>query len=57
MLGIAGAASIGGIGTHIGTPPNGLALGVLNTAFANDPSYQELAFVQWMGFGVLHLQF
>jgi sodium-dependent dicarboxylate transporter 2/3/5 len=51
MLGIAWAASIGGIGTIIGTPPNGIALGILNTAFANDPSYQRLSFVQWMGFG------
>ena len=32
MLGIAWAASIGGVGTIIGTPPNGIALGVLNTA-------------------------
>ena len=30
MLGIAWAASIGGVGTIIGTPPNGIALGILN---------------------------
>jgi sodium-dependent dicarboxylate transporter 2/3/5 len=52
MLGIAWSASIGGIGTIIGTPPNGIALGVLGTAFANDPSYQRLSFIQWMSFGV-----
>jgi sodium-dependent dicarboxylate transporter 2/3/5 len=52
MLGIAWSGSIGGIGTIIGTPPNGIALGILNTAFANDPSYQRLSFIQWMSFGV-----
>ena len=34
MLGIAWAASIGGVGTIIGTPPNGIALGILNSTFA-----------------------
>ncbi|MBF8296522.1 MAG: anion transporter, partial [Bacteroidetes bacterium] len=36
MLGIAWAASIGGVGTIIGTPPNGIALGILNSTFAHD---------------------
>jgi sodium-dependent dicarboxylate transporter 2/3/5 len=52
MLGIAWAASIGGVGTIIGTPPNGIALGVLNTAFGQDPSYQRITFLDWMSFGV-----
>jgi sodium-dependent dicarboxylate transporter 2/3/5 len=52
MLGIAWAASIGGVGTIIGTPPNGIALGVLNTAFAQDPSYHRITFLDWMSFGV-----
>lgn len=52
MLGIAWAASIGGIGTIIGTPPNGIALGVLNTAFGQDPSYHRITFLDWMSFGV-----
>ncbi|ACB74537.1 SLC13 family permease [Opitutus terrae] len=52
MLGIAWAASIGGVGTIIGTPPNGIALGVLNATFAHDPSYQRITFLDWMKFGV-----
>ena len=52
MLGIAWAASIGGVGTIIGTPPNGIALGILNTTFAHDPLYHRITFLDWMKFGV-----
>lgn len=52
MLGIAWSASIGGVGTIIGTPPNGIALGILQSAFADDPSYSPITFLDWMGFGV-----
>lgn len=52
MLGIAWAASIGGVGTIIGTPPNGIALGVLNATFAQDPGYHRITFLDWMKFGV-----
>ncbi|MBI5382218.1 MAG: DASS family sodium-coupled anion symporter [Opitutae bacterium] len=52
MLGIAWAASIGGVGTLIGTPPNGIALGILNTTFAHDPLYHRITFLDWMKFGV-----
>ncbi len=52
MLGIAWAASIGGVGSLIGTPPNGIAVGVLNTHFAHDPSYHRITFLDWMKFGV-----
>jgi sodium-dependent dicarboxylate transporter 2/3/5 len=52
MLGIAWSASIGGIGTIIGTPPNGIALGILNSTFADDPTYQRITFLDWMKFGV-----
>lgn len=52
MLGIAWAASIGGVGTIIGTPPNGIAVGILNTTFANDPTYTRITFLDWMKFGV-----
>jgi sodium-dependent dicarboxylate transporter 2/3/5 len=52
MLGIAWSASIGGIGTIIGTPPNGIALGILNSTFANDPTYHRMTFLDWMKFGV-----
>ncbi len=52
MLGIAWAASIGGVGSLIGTPPNGIAVGVLNAHFAHEPSYQRTTFLDWMAFGV-----
>lgn len=52
MLGIAWSASIGGMGTIIGTPPNGIALGILNATFAGDPSYHRITFLEWMLFGV-----
>jgi len=52
MLGIAWAASIGGVGTIIGTPPNGIALGILNSTFAGDPGYHSISFLEWMGIGV-----
>ncbi|MDI6765456.1 MAG: DASS family sodium-coupled anion symporter [Bacteroidota bacterium] len=52
MLGIAWAASIGGVGTIIGSPPNGIALGILNSTFANDSTYRQISFLDWMKFGV-----
>jgi sodium-dependent dicarboxylate transporter 2/3/5 len=52
MLGIAWAASIGGVGTIIGTPPNGIALGILHNAFADDPGFRRITFLDWMKFGV-----
>jgi solute carrier family 13 (sodium-dependent dicarboxylate transporter), member 2/3/5 len=52
MLGIAWAASIGGVGTIIGTPPNGIALGILNSTFADDQNFQRITFLDWMKFGV-----
>lgn len=47
LLGIAYAASIGGIGTIIGSPPNAYAVGYL----AEHHSV-EITFVEWMMFGV-----
>ncbi|MBI5020838.1 MAG: DASS family sodium-coupled anion symporter [Ignavibacteriales bacterium] len=52
MLGIAWSASIGGVGTVIGTPPNGIALAILNSTFANDPGYRQISFLDWMKFGI-----
>ena len=49
MLGIAYAASIGGIGTLIGTPPNLVFAGMLNDLFPGAP---EIGFVQWMEIGI-----
>ena len=47
MLGIAYAASIGGVGTIIGTPPNTVLVGVIETQYG-----QTIGFAQWMAFGV-----
>ena len=47
MLGIAYAASLGGIATLIGTPPNTLLAGAVNEIYGI-----EITFAQWMMFGV-----
>ena len=47
MLGIAYAASIGGIGTLIGTPPNAIM-----AAFLKENYQIEISFVKWMAFTV-----
>ena len=47
MLGIAYSASIGGIATLIGTPPNAILAGVIESTFG-----YSIGFAQWMGFGV-----
>lgn len=47
MLGIAYSASLGGIGTLIGTPPNTLLAGAVNEIYGI-----EITFAQWMLFGV-----
>lgn len=47
LLGLAYAASIGGIGTLIGTPPNALLAGFLEQTHGI-----RVGFVQWMAFGV-----
>jgi len=47
LLGIAYAASIGGIGTPIGTPPN-----VLFMATYNEIEGSSLSFLDWMAWGV-----
>ncbi len=47
LLGIAYAASIGGVGTLIGTPPN-----LFLASYIKDNLGQEISFVRWMGVGV-----
>ncbi len=47
MLAIAYAASIGGVGTIIGTPPNGVLVGYLR-----DNRGVEISFLQWLRIGL-----
>jgi sodium-dependent dicarboxylate transporter 2/3/5 len=47
MLGIAYSASIGGIGTLVGTPPNAWAASFFETKLGT-----KVSFVRWLGFGV-----
>ncbi|KXG43139.1 SLC13 family permease [Tepidibacillus decaturensis] len=47
MLGIAYSASIGGVATIIGTPPNTVLV-----AFINETYDKQISFGQWMVFGV-----
>lgn len=47
MLGIAYAASIGGVATLIGTPPNAVLAGVVETLYG-----QRISFGAWLAFGL-----
>ncbi|WP_201155038.1 SLC13 family permease [Rhodothalassium salexigens] len=47
LLGVAWAASIGGLGTIIGTPPNAFVV-----SFVADETGRQIAFIEWMAFGV-----
>jgi sodium-dependent dicarboxylate transporter 2/3/5 len=51
MLGIAYAASIGGTGTIIGTPPNAFLVGFVRDSI--DPAYRmEISFARWLAVGL-----
>ncbi len=51
LLGIAYAASIGGVATIIGTPPNVFLIGFLKDSI--DPVYRvDISFVQWLKIGL-----
>lgn len=52
LLGVAYAASLGGIGTPIGTPTNLIFLGAARELFPHLPA---VTFAQWMVFGVAYL--
>ncbi len=47
MLGIGYAASIGGVATLIGTPPNAILAGVVEKTYG-----YSLSFLEWMSFGL-----
>lgn len=49
MLGIAYSASVGGVGTLIGTPPNIVFAGFIRNIF---PASPEIGFSQWMFIGL-----
>ncbi|MGW8320996.1 MAG: SLC13 family permease, partial [Thermodesulfobacteriota bacterium] len=49
MLGIAYAASIGGMGTLVGTPPNIVLTGQIQQLFPEAP---EISFARWMALGL-----
>ena len=49
MLGIAYSASIGGIGTLVGTPPNIVMAGFFKKLY---PAAPEINFLQWMALGL-----
>jgi len=48
LIGIAYSASIGGMATLIGTPPNMAFIKIYQTLF---PQATEISFAQWLGFG------
>jgi sodium-dependent dicarboxylate transporter 2/3/5 len=52
LLGVAYAASLGGIGTPIGTPTNLIFLGAARQLFPNAPT---VTFAEWMVYGVSYL--
>jgi solute carrier family 13 (sodium-dependent dicarboxylate transporter), member 2/3/5 len=52
LLGVAYAASLGGLGTPIGTPTNLIFLGAARELF---PLEKTVTFAQWMMFGVAYL--
>lgn len=52
LLGVAYAASLGGIGTPIGTPTNLVFLGAVRELFPHAPT---ITFAQWMLFGAAYL--
>lgn len=49
MLAVAYSATIGGVGTIVGTPPNAVFVGALAQLFPDAP---EIGFLQWMFVGV-----
>ncbi len=49
MLAVAHAASIGGTGSLVGTPPNMVFVGMVKTLYPNGP---DISFFEWMQIGI-----
>jgi sodium-dependent dicarboxylate transporter 2/3/5 len=49
MLGLAHSASIGGLATLIGTPPNGVLVNIFGTTY---PGAEGISFAAWMAFAL-----
>lgn len=47
VLGVAWGATIGGLGTLVGSPTNAIAAGIMNRALGTD-----ITFLSWMGYGL-----
>lgn len=47
VLGVAWAATVGGLGTLVGSPTNAIAAGILNRSLGTD-----IAFLSWLAFGL-----
>lgn len=52
LLAVAYGASLGGIGTPIGTPTNLIFFGFARELFPNEPT---ISFAQWLSFGIVYL--
>jgi solute carrier family 13 (sodium-dependent dicarboxylate transporter), member 2/3/5 len=52
LLGVCYAASLGGLGTPIGTPTNLIFFGAVRELF---PAAKTVSFAQWMVFGIVYL--
>lgn len=52
MLGIAVSATVGGMGTIIGTAPNAIAVATINEIAKTNPSINPVSFLDWMKVGM-----
>ncbi|GHT83963.1 transporter divalent anion:Na+ symporter (DASS) family protein [Betaproteobacteria bacterium] len=55
LLGVAYAASIGGLGTPVGSPPNTIAVGYIKDSvpgLTGNPAWEHFGFTDWMSYGL-----
>ncbi|MCT7904297.1 Na(+)/dicarboxylate symporter [Candidatus Ornithobacterium hominis] len=52
LIGIPAAASIGGMGTIIGSPPNAIAVDAINTLSEIHHNIKPITFLDWMIYGI-----